>query len=288
MRVATFNVQHGQPNGLAGANVAHSPQAVLDRLAGEIRALNIDVLALQEIDKDRRSSGHIDQPAYLACTLGMNHVYAPSAFGYGVATLSRYPIIRSRYLRLPQPAKPIYRDTSGGLFGWKVRWPEPRVALYCEFMSPVGPTSIANTHLDIHNMTARHQLQVVVECFERRGVAGSDGTVEPALLIAGDLNLYPDAVAQALGHEPMSEKAIARARATGWTSPIPQAIDVAREFEILHRQATYPSAGPAKQIDFVLGSLRSGTSETDELHVQGEVHTLSVSDHALLVVDIEV
>lgn len=285
MRFATFNLHHGEPNDRAaesGERVAADgdSKASLDLVAGELAGLNLDVIALQEVDNEKRRSGNVDQAAYLASKLGMAYAYAPSAFGYGVALLSRFPIVRSRFLRLPQPTPPIFRDPEGerGLFGWQVRWPEPRVALFAEVDVYGRTVVVANTHLDIHNMTARKQLQVVADGFaavERRW-----GIEPDARFLAGDFNLGPDEVRQALGQEPMSDGAINVARRTGWKAEIPQASNFASQFVSLHEGATYPSSAPEKQIDFVLGD--------DSYASEGSIEVLSVSDHAAVVISVRI
>lgn len=61
MRLATFNLLHGRSltDGLVDS----------DRLAAAIGALDADVLALQEVDRDQRRSGNLDLTAIAARAL---------------------------------------------------------------------------------------------------------------------------------------------------------------------------------------------------------------------------
>ena len=77
MRIATFNVLHGRPLGSDGrpARPADSvpPQ---QPLAEAVAALDVDVLALQELDRYQLRSGDVDQAeiAATAMEIGRAHV----------------------------------------------------------------------------------------------------------------------------------------------------------------------------------------------------------------------
>lgn len=65
MRLATFNLLHGRSltDGLVDP----------DRLADAVHALDADVLALQEVDRDQSRSGHLDLTAIAARALDAPH-----------------------------------------------------------------------------------------------------------------------------------------------------------------------------------------------------------------------
>ncbi|WP_037573088.1 endonuclease/exonuclease/phosphatase family protein [Phaeacidiphilus oryzae] len=73
MRIATFNLLHGQP--LSGGRPLPFPDPDGEGGAGAplaeaVRALDADVLALQEVDRFQARSGLVDQPAVAAEALG--------------------------------------------------------------------------------------------------------------------------------------------------------------------------------------------------------------------------
>ncbi|MBL8920107.1 MAG: endonuclease/exonuclease/phosphatase family protein [Myxococcaceae bacterium] len=71
----------------------------LDGIRKTLEAADADVIALQEVDEKTRRSGRVDQAAALGKALSMQHTFAahfPYQGGrYGVALLSRYPIVSS-------------------------------------------------------------------------------------------------------------------------------------------------------------------------------------------------
>jgi endonuclease/exonuclease/phosphatase family metal-dependent hydrolase len=92
-RVMTWNIHHGE--GL-DRNVD------LERIASLIRTQQVDIVALQEVDKGvQRTKGH-DLPAELATLSGMSVVfsnnYSFQGGEYGNAILSRFPILSASNL----------------------------------------------------------------------------------------------------------------------------------------------------------------------------------------------
>jgi len=96
IRVMTYNVHQG-----------FSAEGILNpaRIADAVRIGNPDVLALEESDTVRISSGGVDLVNYLASTLGYNAAYGPptDAQTYGVSILSRFPIKSWNWTLLPSP-----------------------------------------------------------------------------------------------------------------------------------------------------------------------------------------
>ena len=81
---------------VATLNMAAGKVSDMQDIAKAINAMDVDIVALQEVDKSTNRSGKVDQPATLAKLTNM-HV----AFGraidyddgeYGLAFLSKYPI----------------------------------------------------------------------------------------------------------------------------------------------------------------------------------------------------
>jgi len=101
LRVMAYNVKHGQ---------GMDRRIDLSRVAGIIRAHQPDVVTLQEIDVECRRSGGVDQAAALGELCGMQHVFGAfmdyDGGQYGMALLSRLPIIEVRNHQLPPGAEP--------------------------------------------------------------------------------------------------------------------------------------------------------------------------------------
>lgn len=123
--VATYNIRHGR---------GMDDRVDLERTAAAIEALGADVVALQEVDRRVERSGRVDQPDALGLRLGVAHAFGaffPYQGGeYGMAILSRFPIVRHGALMLPDGN-------------------EPRVALVAELELPSGRrVLVVNVHFD--------------------------------------------------------------------------------------------------------------------------------------------
>ena len=101
LRVAAYNIRHGQ--GIDGV-------VDLERAADVLRALDADVITVQEIDRGTERTGGVDQALRLGELLGMEARFGdfmPYQGGhYGMAVLSRLPIVASWNHRLPDGAEP--------------------------------------------------------------------------------------------------------------------------------------------------------------------------------------
>lgn len=201
MRVATFNILHGRAF-RDGVDLGVDP-ANLMRCVAELDA---DILALQEVDIDQERSGMSDLTAVAAEAMGaVSHRFVaaisgtpgatwmaatgeeqPGTAGYGIALLSRYPATSWQVIRLPRvPMRfPMYLPGPNKVL---VVNEEPRAAVIGEFETPLGPVTVANTHLSFVPGWNRRQLRRVVR--DLRGFAG------PRIL-TGDLNMTPSAVAR--------------------------------------------------------------------------------------------
>ncbi|MBJ7341591.1 endonuclease/exonuclease/phosphatase family protein [Mycolicibacterium sp.] len=200
MRVATFNILHGRTVG-NGVDPA--------RLRDSIRRLNPDILALQEVDLDQERSGRIDLTAVAAEAMGaVAHRFVPAISGtpgarwtaatgaeqpgsaaYGIALLSRFPVTSWQVLRLPHiPVRfPIYLAAARRVI---LLQEEPRAAILARFETPLGPLTVANTHLAFVPGSNRRQLRRIATELRRRP--------GPHLLV-GDLNLTSATAQKASG-----------------------------------------------------------------------------------------
>ena len=213
MRLATFNVLHGR--------APADGRVDLDRFASAVRTLDADVLALQEVDRAQPRSGSADLTAvaaeagqyacarFVPALVGEPGSWRPAADGdpagapaYGVALLSRLPVLSERTVRLPALRVPVPVVFSGRRRVELVR-DEPRVAAVARLAAGDGELTVVSTHLSF--LAGWNLLQL------RRLVQGLAG--EQRLVVAGDLNLATDAVVRASRLRPLAAGATFPAQA---------------------------------------------------------------------------
>jgi len=251
MRVATFNILHGLAPGDGRVDAA--------RLAAAVRALDPDLLALQEVDLDQPRSGRTDLTRVAAEAMGaVDHRFAAALHGtpgrgwvvaggsrrpegpaYGIALLSRLPVTSWRVVRLPGlrvPAPVRVPDRRLPVISHE----EPRVGLVAEVSSVRGPVTVAGTHLSFVPWWNGRQLRALL--------AALANSPRP-LLLMGDLNMGP-------------EKA--------------QAVSGLRS---LAHHPTFPVGAPSRQLDHVL-------SDAPLRVVSSEARDTGLSDHRALVVEL--
>ncbi|MGY1635455.1 endonuclease/exonuclease/phosphatase family protein [Geodermatophilus sp. SYSU D00742] len=187
-----------------------------DELGAAVAGLDVDVLAVQEVDAGQDRSRGSDQAAALAAGLGAPHwrgaatlVGTPDPFRswtpaapalrgpddphdgplYGIALLSRLPVrgwsvlgLGSGRARLPVKGPD---PRTGGLRWWWVP-DEPRIAVAAR----LDAVTVVATHLSFAPHTAVRQLRRL-----RRWMAAMPGPV----VLAGDLNLPGSVPARLLG-----------------------------------------------------------------------------------------
>lgn len=170
LRVMVYNIHAGKDAG--GVDN-------LERVAEVIRETSADVVLLQEVDRGTTRSGHVDQPAVLARLTGLRMAFARSLVyqggDYGIAVLSRWPIVAQHTVLLPVDPP---QDRSGSSH-------EPRVALVATIAAPVGALSVINTHIDAsrEDRWRRQEIATVLAVADSaRGI----------LLFGGDLNSTPE------------------------------------------------------------------------------------------------
>ncbi|MFI7606443.1 endonuclease/exonuclease/phosphatase family protein [Micromonospora sp. NPDC049366] len=258
MRLATFNLLHGRSltDGLVDA----------DRLAAAVSALDADVLALQEVDRDQSRSGKLDLTAIAARALGApHHRFAAAVVGtpgegfrplthdddghgepcYGVGLISRHPVRTWRVTRLkgaPVRSPVVVPGPRGGLILLR---DEPRVVLAAVLDTPHGPLTVAATHLSFVPGWNIRQLRQVVRALR--------ALPAPRVLL-GDLNL-PAGVARLV---------------SGWRP--------------LGRRHTYPAGEPRVQLDHILADRAAVAQLPPVTAVATPLST--ISDHRPLLVDL--
>ena len=239
-RVLVYNIHAGKD--AAGENS-------LAGVAELVRRTGADLVLLQEVDRDTRRSGRVDQPAVLAERTGY-HVAFGSALDYddgkyGVAVLSRWPIIADTLIHLPVTPE---QTRAGGSH-------EPRGALRVLIDAPAGRLVVLNTHLDPSgdDRWRRQEADSVVSLAiqARRG--------ERLVIIGGDFNSTPESEVQK------------RVRAGGLRDAWSECAS--------GDGFTYPVDTPVKRIDYLYltGGIRCSAARVIETRV---------SDHRPLLVDV--
>jgi endonuclease/exonuclease/phosphatase family metal-dependent hydrolase len=237
VRLVTFNVHHG-----VGEDERHD----LPRLATLLASVDADVICLQEVDRhfgDR--SEDVDQALLLSRALDMQLAWGPAideASGraaeprrqYGIALLSRLPILVSDVHRLPGDG-------------------EPRVALRSMIELDGGALWVTNTHLSADSAEDRAV----------QAAALADLHTEPMEtgVIVGDFNATPEAPElDALRQRFTDAWNLARARedqSAGW-----------RFWQRDHGN-THPAASPFRRIDQVWVSAGVAVAGAHVLDAEG-------------------
>lgn len=160
LRVLAYNIHHGE--GRDGV-------LDLDRIAAVVRRLDPDLVALQEVDRGVERTGRVDQAAALGELTGLEPFFGafmPYQGGeYGMAVLSRWPVVERRNHRLPDGA-------------------EPRSAAAVRVRSPSTGREVvfAGVHLYRTEEERLAQARAIVE-----SLAGGDAPT----ILAGDFNSTP-------------------------------------------------------------------------------------------------
>jgi endonuclease/exonuclease/phosphatase family metal-dependent hydrolase len=253
MRFATFNILHGRSPTDGTVDI--------DRFAACIRALDADVLALQEVDKDQPRSHSADLTAVAAEAMGaQEHVFVaaisgtpgatwvaatgheqPGSASYGIALLSRFPVDSWQSVRLPKiPARfPLWLAEPRKWIFFKE---EPRAAAIARVRTPDGPATVVSTHLSFVPRWNHYQLTRLARDLK--------AFPDPVVLM-GDLNMAGSKPAQLTGYRSLADV------------------------------ATFPAHSPSRQLDHVLLRGTLGAPQP------GHAVPLDVSDHQALVVDFD-
>ncbi|MGY1728884.1 endonuclease/exonuclease/phosphatase family protein [Geodermatophilus sp. SYSU D01062] len=247
MRIATFNILHGRS--------PEDDRVDVDRLATAVKTLDADVLALQEVDRDQPRSMNADLTAVAAEAMGaLDHQFVaalsgtpggtwmaatgdeqPGAASYGVALLSRYPVVSWRVVRLPTlPGRvPVWFR---GARAPQLVSEEPRVAVAAVVDGPTGQFTVTCTHLSFVPYWNTVQL--------RRLVRSLRGTREP-LVVLGDLNTEPRKAARVSGLRPL---------AAGLTFPADVPV---RQLDHVLARGPVTATGPAEVVRLPLSDHRA-------------------------------
>lgn len=165
VRILAYNVKHGL--GMDG-------QVDLERIASVIRSLEPDIVTLQEIDSVTTRTGLEDQAARLGELTGMRALFGGfmdyRGGRYGMAMLSRYPIVEWENHRLPDGAEP--RSALAA-----------RVELLRPGYGQAPQVVVVGVHLYANAAERLAQATRLVELFADE---------EAPVVLAGDFNSIPD------------------------------------------------------------------------------------------------
>ncbi len=164
LRVMSYNVHIG---------VGMDKRRDLPRIAAIINDAEVDLVALQEVDRNTQRSVEVDQAAELAKLTGMHLAYGKAidlqGGEYGIAVLSRHPIVESTTHPLPNSPNV-----------------EKRVALETTIrLEPSGrEIRFVCTHFDHTGADRDAQADEVNRIFAERN--------DLPIILAGDFNARPD------------------------------------------------------------------------------------------------
>lgn len=158
LTVATWNVHR-----CIGSRGVEDVERVVDVL----RAIDADVVALQEIDSEVTADGRVDQLDVLARRTGLQPIAGPTLtrdYGrYGNAVLTRLPIVEARRHDLSVAGR------------------EPRGAIDARLRAGGGQLRVIATHLGLRAAERRRQVALLLEIL---------GTGDEETVLAGDFNAW--------------------------------------------------------------------------------------------------
>lgn len=255
-----YDTAHAPEITVAAYNIAAARVGDLNAIASAIKALNADIIALSEVDKNTRRSGNVDQLERLKKLTGMYGVFGKAidfeGGEYGIAVLSRYPITRQATIPLPSP---------------KV---EQSVLLATEIHKPGfdSPVIFIADHLDWHEDPAvRMQQMYAINDFAVGNTPSTFPNIESSVkILAGDFNDVPGSQVMAgFGRY--------------WDNPMPQQQDA----------RSWPAVNPAVAIDHIL-TFKGQRWQTESILLPdnrqqqpGRLPWAEISDHLPLVMKLK-
>lgn len=161
IRILAYNIHHGEGMDL---------RLDLERVAAIINDLQPDLVALQEVDRSVERTEFVDQAAVLAELTGLHAefgAFMPYQGGdYGMAVLSRWPVVNATNHRLPDGA-------------------EPRSALAVRVREPEGDRELEFVGIHLYR-TAEERLA------QAQQLAEVYASADVPVILAGDFNSTPD------------------------------------------------------------------------------------------------
>lgn len=164
LKVLSYNIHHANPP-------IRKDSIDLSAIIQVIKDSDADLVALQEVDSNTDRSGLGNQAQQIGDALGMQVFFGKAIDfqngAYGVAILSRFPILKSKVYKLP--SKP---ETQG----------EPRVLAMSLIQLPDDRSIwFASTHFDSQKEDTNRRLQI-------QELLNITNTINLPVLVAGDFN----------------------------------------------------------------------------------------------------
>ncbi len=163
------NAALDRPLKIANYNIKSGMWSTFDDVAAVIEELDADIIALEEVDNGLARSDRVDQSAALAERIGAERIFAGAwekdGGAYGIALLSRVPVLQSERFELP--------EASGF---------EPRVGIDARVCAGDRELRVVASHADFLPWSAKAHAEALGERIE-----GDDDVV-----LAGDFNIPPE------------------------------------------------------------------------------------------------
>lgn len=253
IKIVSFNIAAGAKNF----------KVDLNKTAEAIKALDADIIGIQEVDRMTNRSGKIDQIKILADLTGYNFVFGKTIDfdngEYGIGILTKHPILVAEKLVLPNEKNE-----------------EPRVALIAQIQIPGfdEPINFINTHLGIVlNAKTKDELlrDSNIRVRQVRVINSYANKINGIKFLTGDMN------------DTFNSDAIKLLR-ENWTSVIQ---------EESNNSLTYPAVSPYKGIDFIFVSpekkwnINYFIPSTDEYRKSTGIDWRTISDHLPVIATFE-
>ena len=277
MRITSWNLLHGLSVPPANGPAVEAAAELASRLAGSVKALEADVLAVQEVDYFLERSGNLNQVAQAAAAMGAKDwAFAPSVIGspdedwkalgrnqksvvtdadlkadsaYGIGLISKLPVESWHRLNLrPSPVGVFMAFPVDGKFKKIYIRDHPRSAIACVLENG---WLIVNTHLSFVPIFNIAQLLKIKRWIKRLPVKDKQ-----KIILMGDLNLPWVSIVKGIN----------------WNSLAPQ--------------KTFPSWSPKWQLDYILSQrvASEDVAHTTLTHAQVD----RISDHLPLSIEVDV
>jgi endonuclease/exonuclease/phosphatase family metal-dependent hydrolase len=278
MRITSWNLLHGLT--MPPQDPPTSPDLLAKALATSVKAVNPDVLGVQEVDYHLARSGDLNQVGDMARALGAKDwAFAPSVIGspdedwvgtnskhlrivtnrdaekvanfrtdsgYGIGMISRLPVKSWHRVELrPSPIGVFMTFPVNGKMTKVYVHDHPRSALACVLENG---WMIVNTHLSFVPVVNLFQLAKIKRWIKKLPIKDKQ-----RIILMGDLNL------------PFANLV----KGFNWNS--------------LAKQKTYPSWNPKLQIDYLL----SQKVASEDVSHNVSIHD-GMSDHLPLTIDVDV
>lgn len=231
IRVLVYNIHAGKD----AARVENLP-----RVAEIVKDSGADIVLLQEVDNRTKRSGGVDQVARLRKLTGYNGVFGKTidydGGEYGIAVLSRWPIVSTRFTRLPVTIPDSLRAKY-----------EERGALTVRVAAPGGDVRIVDTHLDAFGGDSNRIQQAVTLLAVANAQRDSGFT-----LLGGDLNSQP------------SSAVVKMLEGAGWKDLFVKCGS--------GELNSFPADVPNRRIDYLFASSDGVCSEARVLNTQASDH----------------